>query len=58
MAITWTSSKPCPKCSNKQGPARKCNHCSTLGCYKCLSSNVGGAAQCSVCRKRGGIEHP
>ena len=58
MGISWTSSKPCPNCGTKQGPARKCNHCGTLGCYKCVSQNKGGTAQCKVCKKRGGIIEP
>ena len=56
MGIIWTQSKRCPQCNNNQGPARKCKNCSTLGCFKCLSPNIGQSAQCSICNKKGGVE--
>ncbi len=58
MAITWTSTKPCPNCGTKQGQARKCNNCYTLGCYKCVAQNLGSGSHCYICKKRGGIEQP
>ena len=57
MAVTWTSSKPCPNCGAK-GPARKCNNCFTLGCYQCVAQNLGSNSQCNLCKKRGGIAQP
>ena len=56
--MSWTSNKPCPNCGKKQGSARRCTNCGTLGCIYCVSQNKGGTAQCNICKKRGGIIEP
>jgi hypothetical protein len=58
MGMSWTSNKPCPNCGKKQGSARRCTNCGTLGCIYCVSQNKGGTAQCNICKKRGGIIEP
>jgi len=51
MAVTYTSSRPCPSCGRTSGYAIKCTNCSTVGCSNGNCKNGGPNSFCKLCNK-------
>ena len=51
MAVTYTSSRPCPSCGRTSGYAIKCTNCSTIGCSNGNCKNGGPNSFCKLCNK-------